>query len=262
MPVPETNYATDLALLTDAAYRAGEIALRHFRNAPQVWHKPGDAGPVTEADLEVDTMLREYLTAARPDYGWLSEETEDDTARLATKRVFIVDPIDGTRSFIEGQETWSHSLAIAEEGKVIAAAVFLPVRDRLYGATLGSGATKDGTLMETSQRQGLTDAHVLATRPNMEAQHWRSLPRITRHHRPSLAYRMCLVAEGRYDAMLTLRDAWEWDIAAGTLIAAEAGATVTDQRGAPIRFNAPDPASDGVIAANPILHSAIRGALR
>lgn len=258
--MPELD--ADRALLAEAAQKAGEIALRHFRNAPQVWNKPGDAGPVTEADLEVDAFLRGFLTQARPDYGWLSEETEDDAARLDTDRVFIVDPIDGTRSFIQGENSWSHSLAIADKGQITAGHVYLPVKDLHYTAALGQGATCNGAALQAAQRDTLAGADILATRPNMEAQNWRSLPQITRHHRPSLAYRLCLVAEGRFDAMLTLRDAWEWDIAAGTLIAAEAGVSVTDRKNVPLIFNRPDPASEGVIAANPALHQEIYAALR
>ena len=120
----------DLSLLLDAAKAAGDIARGYFNRAPEVWDKPGGAGPVTEADLAVDTMLREELTAARPDYGWLSEETEDNGKRLDTESVFIVDPIDGTRSFIEGSPTWAHSLAIAKGGEITAAVVFLPEHDK------------------------------------------------------------------------------------------------------------------------------------
>lgn len=258
MQAPEA----DLALLIEAAEAAGEIALRHFRNDPEVWHKPDDAGPVTEADLEVDAYLRATLTAARPDYGWLSEETEDDPARLNAERVFIVDPIDGTRAYIEGQDSWSHSLAIAENGRVTAGLVFLPVKGVSYSAVLGQGAFRNGEALTTSGRAQLAGSDILATRPNMEPQHWRVLPQIARHHRPSLAYRFCLVAEGRYDAMLTLRDAWEWDIAAGSLIAAESGAVVTDRLNQPLQFNMPDPASNGVITANPLLHQEIYRALR
>ena len=100
--------------------------------------------PVSEADFAVDTHLRTSLLAARPDYGWVSEETEDDPARFEARHVFIVDPIDGTRAFVAGEPTWAHSLAITEEGRVTAACVYLPVRDKLYLADLGGGATLNG----------------------------------------------------------------------------------------------------------------------
>ena len=105
----------DLALLTDAAREAGRIAMRFWRRDPQVWDKGGEHGPVTEADLAVNDMLKPMLLAARPDYGWLSEETPDNADRLSRDTVFIVDPIDGTRAFVAGEETLAHSLAVAHQ---------------------------------------------------------------------------------------------------------------------------------------------------
>ncbi|SEQ00119.1 inositol monophosphatase family protein [Thalassovita taeanensis] len=247
--------AHDLQLLTDAARQAGRIATRYSGPTAKTWHKPGDLGPVTEADLAVNAMLHDTLTAARPTYGWLSEETEDTTTRLTRDRVFIIDPIDGTRSFIEGADTWAHSLAIAEHGQIIAAAVFLPLLDKLYTAAKGSGAFLNGEPIRASARTALIGASMLAAKPNYDARNWRGpVPDVTRAYRPSLAYRLSLVAEGRYDAMLTLRDSWEWDIAAGDLILQEAGAITSDKRGHPLRFNNPRPMVKGVIAAGPAVH--------
>ena len=113
----------DLILLNEAARAAGDIAKHYFKKNPKVWDKGGTAGPVTEADLEVDRMLSSDLRLARPGYGWLSEETEDTTDRLSKESVFIVDPIDGTRSFIAGTPHWAHSLAVAKSGFIQAAAV-------------------------------------------------------------------------------------------------------------------------------------------
>ncbi|WP_422075805.1 inositol monophosphatase family protein [Tranquillimonas rosea] len=251
--------AADLPLLIDAARAAGELARPYWRADPQVWDKSGGQGPVTEADLAVDRALRETLLAARPDYGWLSEETADDETRLHRKRVFIVDPIDGTRAFVEGQESWAHSIAVAEQGRITAAVVHLPIRERLYAAARGEGATLDGTPIRVSRATDPDTALVLAARFNFDPQHWRTgVPGFARHFRPSLAYRLGLVAEGRFDAMLSLRDAWEWDIAAGSLIVSEAGGTVTDRHGAPIGFNSPLRRSSGVVASAPALHTALR----
>jgi myo-inositol-1(or 4)-monophosphatase len=255
--------ATDLALLIDAARAAGRIATGFAGPKARRWDKPDGAGPVTEADLAVNEMLEERLRAARPDYGWLSEESEDDPARLTHERVFIVDPIDGTRSFMEGSSTWAHALAVAEHGVVVAGVVFLPMRDLMYHGALGLGAFLNGARVRLSTRDTLQGAEILATRPNMDPIHWPGgVPEFNRAHRPSLAYRMALVAQGRYDAMLTLRDAWEWDIAAGDLILREAGAVVTDRTGAPLRFNNPHPATKGVVAANPAIHGQLMAALR
>ncbi|MGM0586303.1 MAG: inositol monophosphatase family protein, partial [Pseudomonadota bacterium] len=155
MPAPETlpgapdpRDAEDLALLVEAADAAGEIALRHFRSGPESWEKSGGLGPVSEADLEVDRMLRAELLAARPGYGWLSEETADEgerrAGRLAAERIFVADPIDGTRAFLKGEETWGHALAVVQGGEVRAGVMRLPARGVLYVAAKGGGATRDG----------------------------------------------------------------------------------------------------------------------
>lgn len=250
--------ATDLALLIEAAQAAGRIAARHWTRKPRAWDKPGHQGPVTETDLEIDAMLRDRLLAARPGYGWLSEETEDSPARLAADRIFVVDPLDGTRAFLEGDGAFAHALAVAEAGRVIAAVVYLPMRGKLYAATEGGGATLNGAPIKASGRTRLDGAAVLTARPALDAQHWSGPPpRLHCGLRASLAYRLCLVAEGRYDAVLTLRDSWDWDTAAGSLIAAEAGARVTDRTGGALRFNTPTPTSRGVIAAPAPLHAEV-----
>ena len=247
--------ARDLALLTDAAREAGRIALRYWRREPKVWDKGGEHGPVTEADLAVNDMLKSRLLAARPDYGWLSEETPDDLARLGCDTVFIIDPIDGTRAFIAGEETFAHSLAVAHKGRVTTGVVFLPALDRIYVASESSPPLKDGVAIVASGRERLEGANILTTKVNMQPEKWPGgVPEITRHFRASLAYRLCLAAEGRFDGMLTLRPAWEWDIAAGSLIAEKAGAVVTDQRGAALRFNTASALADGLLALPPAPH--------
>ncbi len=255
--------AHDLPLLIDAVRMAGRVATSFVGRQAQRWDKPDDAGPVTEADLAVNEMLQSTLRQARPDYGWLSEETEDGGDRLSRGRVFIVDPIDGTRSFVEGSNTWAHSIAVAEEGRVIAAAIYLPLRDKLYSAGLGQGAHLNGRPIRTSQEPTLDRTTVLAARPAMVAKHWKARrePTFKRSYRPSLAYRLALVAEGRFDAMLTLRPTWEWDIAAGTLIVAEAGGRTSDRRGSALRFNNPDPRLDGIVASGTPVHESLVGAL-
>lgn len=248
--------ARDLALLTEAAREAGRIALRYWRKSPQVWDKGGEHGPVTEADLAVNDMLKARLLAARPDYGWLSEETPDSADRLAVDTVFIVDPIDGTRAFVAGEETWAHSLAVAHQGRVAAGVVYLPGLDRIYTVSETAPPLKDGQPIAVSAREALTGANILTTKANMVPENWPGgVPEIERSFRASLAYRMCLAAEGRFDGMLTLRDSWEWDIAAGSLIAERAGAVVTDRRGKALRFNTPGAMAEGVLALPTRLHA-------
>jgi len=246
---------TDLDLLIRAALGAGEIAIRFTGPAAKRWDKPDGAGPVTEADLAVNAHLADVLQGARPDYGWLSEESEDTQTRLDCAAVFIIDPIDGTRNFVEGGRTWAHSIAIAKDGVVTAGVVFMPMRERLYAAQRGGGATLNGAALSAAQPKAVESAAVLSARPNLQEKFWhQDVPQFQRAYRPSLAYRMALVGQGRFDGMITFRPTWEWDIAAGSLIAEEAGASVTDRSGAALRFNGRDPRTHGVIAASPRLH--------
>lgn len=255
--------ARDLELLTEAVVEAGAIAMRYFGANPKVWDKGGTDGPVTEADLAVNTYLKDKLRAARPDYGWLSEETPDDAQRLLCDRVFIVDPIDGTRAFIAGETNFAISVAVAEAGEVIAGAVLLPAKKRLYTGEKGGLARRDGEVIRASDRGQLAGAHVLATKANMAPDYWPGgVPDLQRSFRTSLAYRLCLAAEGRYDGMLTFRPTWEWDIAAGALICACAGALVTDRQGHALRFNGPTAQTSGIVATAPGIHADLMERLR
>lgn len=249
---------TDLDLLTEAAKTAGDISMGFFRDNPETWHKEDNQGPVTEADLAVDKMLHAELLSAR-NYAWLSEETEDNADRLEADSVFIVDPIDGTRAFIEGAYHWSHSLAIATGGIVQTAVVYLPAADKLYAAERGKGATLNGAPLRVSTRGAIDGATVLAAKPNLDPWFWKGAkaPPVTRAFRSSLAYRLALVAEGRFDAMMSLRATWEWDIAAGNLIVEEAGGDVSDRRAGLVRFNNPTPQINGLVAGNPAIHHAL-----
>lgn len=253
---------SDLDLLTQAAVKAGRIALSYWRKSPKVWDKGAEHGPVTEADLAVNTMLHDSLRLARPAYGWLSEETPDDPGRLACEALFIIDPIDGTRAFVAGEATFCHSLAIARQGRVVAGVVYLPALDRLYAASIGAGATVNGTPIQGSLCAALTGAHILTTKPNLAPERWPGgVPEVTRSFRASLAYRLCLAAEGAFDGMITLIPAWEWDIAAGSLIATRAGLTVTTRTGSPLTFNTPFARNDGILALPPAAHAEAMGRL-
>lgn len=252
----------DLPLLIAAATEAGQIARHYFGSDLPTRHKPNNAGPVTQADLEIDAMLSRDLCAARPGYGWLSEETTDDPARLSTERQFIVDPIDGTRAFIEGSKAFAIAIAAVRDGTPEASVVYLPALDLMFAAEAGQGATLNGAPIRASGCAALEGAEILATKPNMAPEHWQRLPQITRHFRSSLAYRLALVAQGRFDGMLTLRPSWEWDIAAGDLIAREAGASVSDRAGQRLRFNNPHPQVNGTLAAAPLVHAGLLSCLK
>lgn len=257
MPAPEA----DLDLLTRAALSAGEIALRFFRGKAKVWDKADNQGPVSEADLAVNDHLRDLMGGARPGYGWMSEESDPlgDQSRLGAETLFIVDPIDGTRAFLDGQPGWAHALAVVQGGVPLAAVVHLPALGLTYAARAGAGATLNGAPIAATTCADPEGATALTTRAALDPAFWPGgVPGLVRHFRPSLAWRLALVGEGRFDAMLTLRDAWDWDIAASALIASEAGALVTDLSGAALAFNSPGARSPGILAAPPGLHAALR----
>ncbi|MCC6007873.1 MAG: 3'(2'),5'-bisphosphate nucleotidase CysQ [Rhodobacteraceae bacterium] len=253
--------ADDLALLSDAARAGGNVAMAHFRAAPEAWEKAGGQGPVSVADLAVDRALRARLLTARPDYGWLSEESLR-TPGEAGAPMFIVDPIDGTRAFLAGEKAFAVAIAVVQQGVPLAGVVHLPAMGLTYAARAGGGATCNGAALQTSSRDGLEGARVLAARAQLAPERWPGgPPPVERHFRPSLAWRLCLVAEGAFDAMLTLRDAWDWDIAAGALIVAEAGGRVTDRAGMELRFGTEAARNAGVIAAPGAVHAQLMARL-
>ncbi len=247
----------DLPLLMQAAGSAADIALKFWKTDMRVESKDGGS-PVSEADFAVDAHLREVLTAERPDYGWLSEESEDSPSRLSCETVFVVDPIDGTRAYLDGQPTWAISIAVVRNSDPVAGIVHLPARGKSYTAVKGKGAKLNGVTVAAGRRVSPEGANVLGSRSSLNPRMWaRKPPLLHRHWRPSLAYRFCLVAEGRFDAVVTLKEAWEWDIAAGVLIAREAGAKVTDRNGRLPLLNSSGAKADGVFAAEPALHRAL-----
>ena len=253
--------APDLALLERAALAAGEIALRFWRRDPQAWDKPDGAGPVTEADLAVNAHLEVLLRGARPDYGWLSEESADSPQRLTAEHCFIVDPIDGTRAFIDGQQGFSVSLAVAQRGRVTAGVVHLPALGVTYMAQADGPALRNGQPIAAVPHD-FQDAEVLTGKPSLDPKHWRGVePPLRRVFRPSLAWRFCLVADGQFHATLSTRPAWEWDVAAGSLIATRAGCVFSDLAGQPMRFNSPRALTEGLVVAAPPLHGALLAAM-
>lgn len=263
MPGPE-NFTPDqdLALILTEVAAAGKLALRYWRQEPKQWDKGGDHGPVSEADLAVNDRLKAAFTAARPGYGWLSEETPDGEARLGHERLFIIDPIDGTRAFLAGEDGFAISVAVAVAGVVAAGVVHLPAKGLTYAAAAGGVATRNGMAISASATKDLGLADVLTTRASLAPEHWpQGVPAFHRSFRSSLAWRLCLVAEGRHDAVLTLRKCWEWDIAAGALIAERAGCLVTDRTGAGIGFNRAPPQAEGLVAGGAVVQRALVAAL-
>ena len=177
--------------------------------------------------------------------------------------MFICDPIDGTRAFIEGGRNFSVVVAVVRRGRVRAGVVHMPARERTYSAMEGGGAWLNGVRIRASRRTKLEGARVLASRSHVEHGPWRTHPpAVSRHFRSSLAYRLCLVAEGRFDAVLTFRDCWEWDVASADLICREAGVRVTGRGGQPHAYNNREPRVPGIVAAPAPLHEAFMAELR
>jgi len=238
------------------AAEAGAAALARRNGEVRQWEKaPGH--PVCDVDLEIDAMLRTALGALLPDAGWLSEETVDSPARLARRRIWVVDPIDGTRDYLRGRPGWAVSIALVEGDRVALGVLDAPARGEAWRAAAGVGAWRNGDRLATSDRTMLAGARVPADElPRID----RDLARVAKPN--SIALRIGMVAAGEADLLATLRWGHEWDIAAAALIAAEAGATVTDALGRKLRFNTPRGEAFGVLATAPGIHAAAVERLR
>jgi myo-inositol-1(or 4)-monophosphatase len=248
---------TDLELISEAAAEAGALAKTLLTKGLQIEKKP-DGTPVTGADLAVDALLTERLRAARPDYAWLSEETADNTDRLSARRVFIVDPIDGTRAYMRGKPWWAVCIAVVEDGRPIAGVVHAAALDERYEAAAGAGAALNGRPIHASRTATLEHCRMLGDEAMFAHPAWRDpWPSMTIESRNAVAYRMALTASGAFDAAVALSGKSEWDIAAAALIAAEAGAIVSDHKGAPFVFNTPKARAKSLICAAPGVYSLI-----
>jgi myo-inositol-1(or 4)-monophosphatase len=248
--------ASDLPLLEEAAREAGALA-RELLTKPLDIRNKGEAGPVTNVDLAVDAMLTEKLRAARPEYGWLSEEAPDDPdARLRAKRAFMLDPIDGTAAMIKRSPQFTISIGITEGTDAVAGAIYNPSTDEMFLGALGAGATMNGKPVRVSTRAELEGARMVGSKMRFTDWPWpKPWPRLEFEMRQSIAYRMAAVAAGMADA--TILFSWKnfWDIAAGAAIIAAAGGVVTDTWGAPLAFNLRDPRAPGVVASGAGLHA-------
>ena len=249
--VADASLAADLDLLRRAGEEAALLALSYFRHAPQVWEKEGGS-PVSEADYAVDRRLAEVLLGERPGYGWLSEETADSDARLDRDRVFVVDPIDGTRAFLIGGKEWTISLAVVEAGRPVAAVLVGPVLGTTFHAIAGEGAFADGVRLKAGELETLAAARFASSRryaSAVEASGPARKPRFV----ASLAYRIALVASGEIDVAIAKPNARDWDLAAADLLVHEAGARLASLDGGKLRYNRRDTTHPTLIAANPAL---------
>jgi myo-inositol-1(or 4)-monophosphatase len=238
------------------AAEAGKIALGKFGSDYERWEKsPGQ--PVCAVDLEVDAFLREQLTALDPEAGWLSEESLDESDRIERSRLWVVDPIDGTRDYLKGRGGWAVSVALVEERTPVIGVLDAPARGEHWSAARGKGAWRNGEPLRISGRTRFSGARVPADHlPEID----RDLVAVEKPN--SIALRIAMVAAGEADLVATLRWGFEWDIAAAALIATEAGAAVSGALGQPLAFNTADAAAFGLLVATPAIHAAALERLR
>jgi myo-inositol-1(or 4)-monophosphatase len=246
--------------LAAAVREAGALALGTFRGTLKSWIK-GKSSPVSEADLAVDAFLRERLLGIR-DAGWLSEETEDDPARLARAEAWVVDPIDGTRAYLAGLPDWVVSAALVRTGRPIVAALYAPVSDELFLATTGGGATLNGRAIAASGGERLAGARFSGAKRRLDALSVLApgievMPRV-----PSLALRLARVATGALDGTFTAPNSHDWDLAAADLLVHEAGGLLSTLTGQSLIYNRPDPVHGALVAAGRARHTALLGLIR
>lgn len=252
----ETSLAADAALLKAVVREAGELARAMFGTDLRKWTK-GASSPVSEADMAVNALLERTLRSATPDYGWLSEESADDPARLARSRVWIVDPIDGTRSYLGGRDDWCVSVALVENGVPVLAAVHVPMSEEFFFAARGRGTTLNDAQVHAAAGRDIDFSRVAGPKPLVE----RLAPGSTRielHPRiGSLALRLCRVAHGALDAAFAGGQSRDWDLAAAHLIVQEAGGKMSALSGEAILYNRPDVAHGVLVAAGRDRHADI-----
>ena len=261
--MPATDQRSRHAALADelglAVREAGQIALKYFRGSIKSWTKGHDS-PVSEADIAVDEFLRARLS--REGFGWLSEESQDDRTRLTAERLFIVDPIDGTRSYLAGREDWSIVAAVVDKGRPVAAAVYVPVDDELYLAAQREGATRNGSRIGATGGTALAGARIAG--PKSMLDRLTSIDPETIHEPKihSLALRMTRVAEGRIDAAFASVNAYDWDLAAADLLVHEAGGAMTNLTGEALVYNLHDPVHGAILAAGRDRHASMLDLVR
>ena len=256
--------------LAEAAHEAGRLALAFFRHgaatSARISSKAGGS-PVTEADLAVDVLLKARLGEAFPEAGWLSEESADDSDRLARRTLVIIDPIDGTRAFVGGDPRWAVSVALAVDGRLIAGVVHAPALGETFAAARGAGAELNGaplSVLLPADPRLLTAA---GPKPILQAMGSKLDATVEISPRvPSLAYRLCMAARGAIHFAVAAGNSHDWDIAAADLLLEEAGARLVDAAGKPLTYNRPNIRRGPLLAAPdalvPRLLAAFRAAIK
>jgi myo-inositol-1(or 4)-monophosphatase len=246
----------DALLLRDTVREAGALALSLFRTDLKNWTK-GASSPVSEADIAVNELISGRLRSATPHHGWLSEESADDEQRLDKQRVWIVDPIDGTRGYLAGREDWCISVALVERGRPVLAAVFAPASDEFFFAERGRGTLLNGTPVNATSGTAVDISRVAGPKPLIERL-VRSSGEISPHPRiASLALRLCRVAHGGLDVAFAGGQSRDWDLAAADLIVQEANGKMSSLSGEAIQYNRREVTHGVLIAAGRDRHAFI-----
>jgi myo-inositol-1(or 4)-monophosphatase len=252
----------ELEVAIEAARTGGAIVRKYYKGDYAVTEKAPD-NPLTVADTEADAAIKRVCLGAFPDDGWLSEETKDSPERLTRRRVWIVDPLDGTKEFTQHIPEFCVCVALAVDGVVEVAVSFNPATDKLFAARRGHGTTLNGDPVHCTPKTELASAVVLASRSEAKRGEWKDYePHMQAKLTGSVAYKFALIAAGEADATFSLTPKNEWDICAGTLLVEEAGGVVTDRYGRPLTFNNRETLLPGLIAAGPGLWGAIRDLIR
>ena len=261
---PEASLHELLAAALAAALAAGEVIAGHYRSAYEAWDKKPD-NPVTTADLEADRLLHERLTALTPTYGWLSEETVDTVDRLSKDRVWVVDPLDGTKEFIEGLDEFAVSVGLVQDGRPVLGVIHNPATGETMTGLVGEAQGEDSVVSYNGHParplSGRTDprgAQVLASNTEIRRGMWEPYQAtLDIVEMGSAAYKLGRVAAGLGESYISLNPKNEWDICAGVALVLAAGGRVTDLTGRPFSFNNREVLVKGVVAANPILHAGL-----
>jgi myo-inositol-1(or 4)-monophosphatase len=234
----------------EQALGAARQAVSEFTPGQIASRRKAGGDPVTEADVLLDRVLKDALL--QDGEGWLSEETADDRTRLDKERVWIVDPLDGTREFIEGIPEWCISLALSENGRPVAAGICSPATDQLFLGSLEDGVTLNGRPVRISEKKDLNGAIILASRSEVRRGEWQRFAGAPFEIIPmgSVALKLARVSAGLADGTFTLVPKNEWDVAAGALLVEAAGGRVIEKSKNKRTFNQPDPLLDGLFAAN------------
>jgi myo-inositol-1(or 4)-monophosphatase len=253
----EQQRVADLRLLIEAVREAGELALSFFCQSPHTELK-ADGSEVSEADLAVDACLKRSLIGERPDYGWLSEESEDDPSRLEKRFVWVVDPIDGTRAFLRDKPEWAVSVALVDRNHPVLAAIFNGATGEFFHASLGHGAFLNDNPIRVNDPVELEGSRLAAAPQIFKRDIWRQpWPKLETIWVNSIAYRLALAASAQCDGTLSMSGKNDWDIVAGQLLVEEAGGVMTTARGGPLVYNQLTPAQESIVAAGSSLHAAL-----